>query len=297
MTQRSLPHTRCFLAYLTANDSQHYQADFLNFRHMARWRPGVERIQIYIAVSEVRPFTSIDRAAIEGLLAIAAACEWLDVRAVFWKGNVGRDFSSAEVCLQAIGQQAQADDLVMVRNRSSYGPSQPDWYRRYADQLERFPTTGLVGSTINLCSHPRRAIPRPWVHVQTYAYLSRWRFLKPLAAAYPGARCTDRLQLIEEGEYGLSKHMLLQGAGLSCLLWPNEYFSEANAVAPHLPQQDLKETARALPLRYRYAGYFLSPRNLPAQHAWWWRLRVRGRAKPRTTRAPLHVVSSTYNAP
>jgi hypothetical protein len=297
MTTRSSRTNRYFLAYLTANDSQHYLADFLNFWHMARWRPGVERIRIYIAVSAVRPFTTIDRAAIDGLLSIAAACEWLDVRAVFWKGNVGRDFSSAEVCLQAIGLEATANDLVMIRNRSSYGPSQANWYRRYVDQLERFPTTGLVGSTINLCSHPRRAIPPPWVHVQTYVYLSRWRYLEPLAAAYPGARCTDRLQLIEEGEYGLSKHMFRQGAGLSCLFWPDEYFTEARSLAPHLPQHDIKETARELPLRYRYRGYFLTPHNWLAQQAWWWRLHVQTRAKARNTDEPRHVVSSNYNSP
>ena len=96
------PQVHYHLAYLTANDHPRYQADFLNFRHMARLHPGVPKVAVYIAISAVRLFTANDRCAIDMLLAMCDQCPWLEVKLVAWKGNVGRDFSSAEVCLRAI---------------------------------------------------------------------------------------------------------------------------------------------------------------------------------------------------
>jgi hypothetical protein len=273
MTEPSVPTGRCFLAYLTANDSRHYLADFLNFRHMAGWQPGVERLAVYIAVSRVQPFSRVDQAAIDGLLSLAAACDWLDVQRVLWKGNVGRDFGSAEACLQAIAVDAKPDDYVMVRNRSSHGPSEANWYRRYIDQYTRFPNTGLVGSTINLrCNLP---VEGPTVHVQTYAYLTQWRHLQPLASAFPAAGCVERRDVITQGELGLSRRMLERGLGLSSLHWPNEYFDSHRLNAEHLPQTDTKRSARDVPLRYKHRSYFWRMRDLPAQLAWYARLQAR----------------------
>lgn len=259
---------RHFLAYLTANDRSHYQADFLNFFHMTRHHPGVPRVSMWIAVSRVRPFDATDHAAIAGLLRMAAKCPWLDVQGVLWKGNVGRDFSSAEACLRTIAEQASDDDYVLVRNRSACGPSQPGWYEQYVAQYERFPKTGLVGSTINFIGHPLRPVPGPTTHVQTYAYLSQWRHLAPLLGAYPGARCVDRLELINEGEIGLSRHMLERGLGLSCLYWPGELFTASRLSAPHLPQVDVKRQASTISLRYKYSQYLWQPTCLPSQLAW-----------------------------
>jgi hypothetical protein len=295
MTQPSsaAPAGRCFLAYLTANDSRNYLADFLNFRHMAQWRPGpgIERIALYIAVSGVREFTDLDRAAIDGLLAIASTCEWLDVRAVFWKGNIGRDFSSTEACLQTIAEHAQPDDYVMVRNRSSYGPTQIDWYRQYVDQYARFANTGLVGSTINFGCH--LAVEATTTHVQTYVYLTQWRHLQPLAAAFPAARCVKRCDVITQGEVGLSRSMLERGLGLSALYWPDEYFDMHRLSAKHLPHADIKQHARTVPLRYKYPSYFWNAAHLPAQIAWFSRLRARA-SKSLPSRTVRHVVLDAY---
>lgn len=113
--------TRFYLAYLTANDAPLYLADFLNFRNMALHDPGagIAKICVYIAASGVQPFGDNDRAAFSGLVQLSERCRWLEVRRIFFKGNVGRDFSSAEVCLQAIGEEAGPSDYVLVRNRSA----------------------------------------------------------------------------------------------------------------------------------------------------------------------------------
>jgi len=146
--------TRYHLAYLTANDRSDFIADYLHFRNMARRCPGVPHVEITIAVSRVRPFSAAYTRALDGLVRCAAASPWLSVRAVIWKGNVGRDFGSTQACLKSIAEVATVQDYVMVRNRSAYGPLTDSWYSAYIEQYEKHPATGLVGSTINLIGHP-----------------------------------------------------------------------------------------------------------------------------------------------
>lgn len=289
--------TRHFLAYLTANERPYYVADFLNFRHMARKPPGVDRITVYVAVSRVRPFSPIDDAAIAGLSELCRSCDWLELRAVYWKGNVGRDFSSAEACLRAIGQEAGPDDYIMVRNRSGYGPFQANWFKVYMHQYLRFPDTGLVGSTISMQRHPKRVppLPGPPTHVQTYTYLSQWRHFEPLVSAFPGARCVERFDLLHEGEVGLSRSMLDRGLSLSCLHWPNECFTPAQPMVEHLPTIDMKKSAIDVPLRYRFPSYFWQPRELLAQTAWVAR-QARRRIQPRAPAPAAGIERVTLNA-
>jgi hypothetical protein len=292
-TALALPARRHYLAYLTANDSKLYVADFLNFRHMARFQPGVPRLLVYVAVSAVRPFSAGDHAALEALVQLTQDCSWLEVRRVLLKGNVGRDFSSAEACLQAIAEDARPDDYVMVRNRSAFGPLRDGWYREYVDQLARFSNTGLVGSTISLrCHLPLEGVP---THVQTYAYLSQWKHLQPLAASYPAAGCVERSDVITKGEIGLSQSFLARGLGLSCLHWPWEQFTSERPAADYLPHEDIKRTARNLPLRYKYREYFWSKQDLPAQLAWCWRLRT-GKRAARTSQITTPIVLDRYGA-
>jgi hypothetical protein len=288
-----LSERRHYLAYLTANDSKLYVADFLNFRHMVRFGPGVPKLLVYVAVSAVHPFGDCDHAALEGLVQLTRDCSWLEVRRVMLKGNVGRDFSSAEACLQAIAEDARPDDFVMVRNRSAHGPLRDGWYREYVEQFGRFANTGLVGSTINFrCHLPLEGLA---THVQTYVYLSQWKHLQPLAAAYPAASCTDRRDVITKGEAGLSQSFLERGLGLSCLHWPWEQFTRERPNADYLPQDDIKQTARNLPLRYKYPQYFWSKQDLPAQLAWCWRLRT-GKRDSRTSQSSTPIVLDRYGA-
>lgn len=292
-TALAAPERRYYLAYLTANDSGLYVADFLNFRHMTRFGPGVPRVLVYVAVSAVRPFSPVDHTALEGLVRLAEDRDWLEVRRVLFKGNVGRDFSSAEACLSAIGEEARPDDYVMVRNRSAHGPLRDGWYREYVEQLERFANTGLVGSTIQFNSHLQ--VEGFTTHVQTYAYLSQWKHLQPLAAAYPAAGCIERADVFRQGEIGLSQNVLARGLGLSCLQWPWEQFTRERPSADYLPQFDIKRTARNVPLRYKYPQYFWSKQDLPAQLAWCWRLRT-GSREAQTLRSSTPIVLDRYGA-
>lgn len=245
----------CHLAYLTANDQRDFSVDYLNFRNMARRHPGVPKVMITIAVSRVRPFTAANRRQIEALAKCAEEAPWLKVRVVLWKGNIGRDFSSARACLESIGEVASAEDYVLVRNRSGYGPFTEDWYKAYVEQYERHPGTGLVGSTINLSGPPTMPPGEDGRHVQTYAYLSQWRHLAPLMDDFPGCAATDNPSAILQGEIGLNRRIMAAGLGLSCLQWPDCLFSASSSDDPLLPRRDIKSEIQGLPFLYKFPAY------------------------------------------
>lgn len=253
-----------YLAYLTATDSRSHAADYLNLTNMVRYHPGVEKIVLFIAISRVSSERRDDPRAVACLLREVQKCPWLELRSVFWKSNIGRDFSSAAVCLNAMRDSAAAEDFVMVRNRSAYGPFEDSWYAKYVVQYERFANTGLVGSTINFLGHPLRPTPNPATHVQTYVYLSQWKHLEPFLTDYPGARCAERLDLIEQGEIGLSQSIMKRGLGLSCLQWSDTCFTAEQPRAPELPAEDIKSLVKGLPFTHRSNRYFWQPRSLLA---------------------------------
>ena len=235
---------------------------------MIKRNPGVPEVLLYVAISRVRKFTTADNKAIDQLIRLTSNCPWLDTRTVIWKGNVGHDFSSAEACLRTISETANADDYVMIRNRSGYGPSKDSWYSAYVKQFNKSPAMGLVGSTINFDGYHRPTISGIKTHVQTYVYLSKWQHLKPLYDQYPGARCTDRKELIIEGEIGLSRYMMDCGLQLSCLHWPNHVFGVTFPKDPKLPQIDIKKTVTDIPIRYKYSSYLRQLRKLPWKLIW-----------------------------
>ncbi|HTP38925.1 MAG TPA: hypothetical protein VMI92_05075 [Steroidobacteraceae bacterium] len=286
---------RNVLLYLTANDDRSFAVDMLNFHHMRRHAPGVARLEVVIVISCVRPATAADQRAIDWLIADCADCPWLAVRAAIWKGNVGRDFSSAAVGLRALAQELALDDRVMVRNRSGYGPFAPDWYRRYVDQLQRHPGTTLTGSTLCLRGHPKLASEAPWAHVQSYVYLSLWRYLRPLTGRFPGARCVERTRVIVEGEIGLSRQFLLQGARISCLHWPELAVDAELASCSDLPREDFKNRDLGLPIRYKFKAYRRRLRDL-GLHGRWLLRRLGAVHLAPPALAPLHQFCSDYDA-
>lgn len=281
-----------FLVYSTANDDPNYIADFLNFTNMVRFHPRVDSIDVHISISLVTPLSNLDRFAMTSLIRLTADCPWINIRSVTWKSNVGRDFSSVAASLRRISGIARSHDFVMIRNRSAYGPFSDGWYRAYLSQYTKHPGVGLVGSTINFSGHPQRPTAEIATHVQTYVYATEWRHLESLLSDYPGERCKDRLDLINEGELGLSRRILGQGLGLSCLKWPDQVFTLTRPSDPDLPQGDDKATADSLPLRYRFAEHLRDRTTLFQRLLWKARLKT---ARVRTGGRDLSkVVDETF---
>jgi hypothetical protein len=278
--------------YLTANDDRSYVVDMLHFHHMARHAPGVRTIEVVIVVSAVKEFSAADRRAIDWLVADASSCPWLKFRTVIWKGNVGRDFSSAAAGLRALAGELAPTDFVMVRNRSGYGPFEAGWYQRFIDQYRRHPGTALTGSTLCLRGHPKLPSEGPCAHVQTYVYLSQWQQLRTVSGNFPGARAPDRLQTIVAGEIGLSRRFLQAGARISCLHWPEQAFDLEQVAATPLPRADFKSEDLGVPIRYKYPAYRRRLSELGLRARWWLR---QVRATETEARA-LHQQCHDYDA-
>lgn len=59
------------MCYSTANDTDFF-ADFMNFFRLARFDPGVPEVNLFLIVSEVRPFSAYDRTMVQKLMELAA---------------------------------------------------------------------------------------------------------------------------------------------------------------------------------------------------------------------------------
>lgn len=245
-----------YLAYLTANDDRSYVKDLINFRNMCRYNPGVEHIYLVVAVSAVRPFDDLDIMYINRLVSIFSACPWLTLNKVILKGNIGRDFSSAHVCLKEIEKYASDNDVVMVKNRSGYGPLSAGWFEVYEKLFVPGNNIGLVGSTINFSGHPKASTDGITTHVQTYVYVSIWKYFAEIVDNFPAISCVDRLNLIAEGEIGLSRLFLDRGLTLTCLAWPGQAFTREHPTDMSLPQTDIKKhPGKKIPIRYKFKSY------------------------------------------
>ena len=86
---------RHYLAYATANEGGRFFRDAVNFERLVAREPGVERVDLFMAISEVQPRSSSDERAVAGLLDILARQPRIRVRQVAFKPNTGRDMSSS----------------------------------------------------------------------------------------------------------------------------------------------------------------------------------------------------------
>ena len=102
-----------YLFYCTANEKD-YSIDYANILKMAKYHPGVDKVQIVIAISEAISKKNIEKNYIERLRKVMAKCQWLSLEKVFYKENKGQDFSSVKQCLALISGKALADDVITV---------------------------------------------------------------------------------------------------------------------------------------------------------------------------------------
>ena len=243
------------MSYATANEGD-YHEDYLHFSNLAQFDPGVDKISLYIAISEVKKRSSSDEKKIYSLARIAENNKKIIVKTVQFKSNTGRDFSSAATNLRSIYPTASQDDYVLFVNRSAYGPHCHSWYKTYINQYEKFQNVFLCGSTINFLGHPNTRMQRSThTHIQTYAYLSQIRHLSMILKHFPGEGEDTRLGVIDHGEVGLSQFFMEAGGAITCLAWPDHYFDQVKPNCYDLPQQDIKKESSTYPFKYKYKSY------------------------------------------
>lgn len=247
--------TQFFMSYSTANEYRSFRTDFRHFKNLARFDPGVCKVNLFISVSEVFPRKRSDENLVCNLARIAEGNPKIKILSITFKSNIGRDFSSAGVNLQHIANIAYEKDFVLFTNRSAYGPLMHNWYTSYIEQYEKFNNVGLCGSTIRFTGHPERPCEGISTHVQSYVYLCRFLHLTNLINNFPGQKAKNRLDAIVDGEIALSRYILNRNLSLTCLAWPNHVFSLNKPSDPKLPQRDIKSIVRNVPFRYKYPSY------------------------------------------
>jgi len=211
-----------YLCYATANDNRTYMQDIKNLVNLCKHKHGVDSLYLYIAISKVNEISMFDKVFANTVRSMFADCETIDLVEIFFKDNIGRDFSSYSLMNKKIQQIASKDDLVFFKNRSACGPFKDDWYSLYVKQFALHEKIALVGSTINFNDHPERSYRTNLPHIQTYAFLTQVKFLKMLKDSFPGEKETERLNIITHGEIGLSQFFLNKGYFINCLEWPDE---------------------------------------------------------------------------
>lgn len=248
-----------YLGYLTANDDTSFFKDYLNIKNMTRYHPGVSPLHVCITVSAVKKVDDKQRHKIKQLKKVLLKAPHISKVKTIFKDNKGRDFSSAQHCFKYFSQFCENESYILIRNRSGYGPFDRNWYQKYVNLNKKLPNGGLTGSTINQCKKQyivkKDKQIQTHTHVQTYAYLSKWKYFKPITDTFPGVNCKKKRDVIIQGELGLSASFLERGLALNCLQWNNHVFTSDEMYYGELPFNDIKKISKKVPIRFRYRRY------------------------------------------
>ncbi len=221
VTKRNYYH-----CYATANDDKYYLRDIQNILRFRRISPGIEKINLFIAISKATTVKKSDYIFVWAVKRILSTSPNIVLRQIFFKSNLGRDFSSYAEMSAIVKKEANPDDFVFFQNRSGFGPFRNNWYKEIISQFTKFESTALCGSTINFRDHPNRSDRNDCAHVQTYAFLTQVAFLRMLGDNFPGAEENLRINIILKGEIGLSQFFIDRGYGVTCMEWPEALVSK-----------------------------------------------------------------------
>ena len=225
MSIKNNVNQKYFHCYATANDSLFYLKDLKNLRRIKKLNSGVNTICLFIAISKVKKINLLDKLFVRIVKAMFSKHRSLNLKEIFYKKNIGRDFSSFQMLLNKVKPIATDEDFIFFQNRSGYGPFRNNWYKKFVEQFQRFDSVAICGSTINFMDHPKRSLNDNLPHVQTYSFLSQIYFMNMLGESFPGANELLRLNIIIKGEIGLSQFFLERKYRITCIEWPDKEIS------------------------------------------------------------------------
>jgi len=223
---------------------------------MCKHDPGVDHIHLYVAISLAKKFTLFQKSIIGSILHEVSKCKWITCESVILKPNLGREFSSLQHCLLAMKPMATNVDYILVRNRSSRGPFKSRWYKEYMDQFLLHENTGMVGSTINHHDHFARGLTENVSHIQSYVFLSQWKYLSDMLPDFPGIKAINHLDAVISGEIELSQRILRSGARISCLRIPEKILDIHSQNDPAQLIHQPTRTFNELPIIHRKRDIF-----------------------------------------
>ena len=237
------------MIYVTADDSD-FTVDFQNMANMLKYDPGISKVNLYVIINQIHDAFRNQKLLENYIRQLFSKSEKLRLKAIKFGVNVGRDFGGVNIGLDHMIQDGMEDqDFIMIRNRSAYGPFLNNWYSNYAHLFTNH-NVGLVGNTINLRGH-KQISNENYTHVQTYLYLSKGKILREMKGSFPGSDAKTRLEVIREGEFGLSRKIMRMGYDITCLNWPDRFFNATSQIDEDLPLKDLKRQVTHLPFIHR----------------------------------------------
>jgi hypothetical protein len=266
---------RFFLSYATANDDPLYTRDLVNFRHYAKMDPGVEKIDVYISVSEVHPKSENDEAAWASLAKVLKRNKKLDVRRIKFFCAPGRDWRALYQNLMSIMEISDMEDYLFFNNRSASGPYTQYWYRTFLEHLKTDWRIGGVASTIwlNMGAKPYHVYEGLGPHLQAIGILTRVGDCARMMDNFPGIEAKSTIEGVRQGEAGFSLRLLEAGKRIASLYQPNMTISRDEfdtAGAPlGCPRKEAALRAN-LPFKYRKVTplYLLHPQHWLAMVLW-----------------------------
>jgi hypothetical protein len=214
-----------FHCYATANESRFYLKDIQNLMRIKNCDSGFSKIVLFIAISEVKKISFFDEFFVKSVKKLFDGHPSIELREIYFKGNIGRDFSSFQSLFDKVKETADIDDYILFQNRSGYGPFHENWYRQFVKQFEKFDSIALCGSTINFLDHPKRSLRNNLPHVQTYSFLTKVYFMDMLGAAFPASTKTEKLDIVLNGEIEMSQFFLKNNFKITCIEWPDKAIS------------------------------------------------------------------------
>jgi len=218
-----------FHCYATANDRSLYLRDIQNLIRIKNCYSGFSKVVLFIAISEVKKISLFDRFFVRMIKKMFHKHPSIVVMEVYFKSNIGRDFSSFQSLFLKVKQIAGVNDFILFQNRSGYGPFQKNWYSQFVKQFEKFDSIALCGSTINFMDHDKRSLSDNLPHVQTYSFLTKVFYLNMLKDSFPGSNETEQIDIVCKGEIALSQFFLEKKYKITCIEWPNEEISNQSA--------------------------------------------------------------------
>ncbi|MCF1421398.1 hypothetical protein [Mangrovimonas futianensis] len=231
-----------FHCYATANDSRLYLKDLRNLNRIKNMDSGVDKVFLFIGISKVHNVNFFDKIFVCIIKVMFMNHHSIELKQIFYKSNLGRDFSSYQMMLEKIKPISTENDYIFFQNRSGYGPFRKNWYKKFIEQFEKFESIAISGSTINFTDHPSRSLRNDLPHVQTYSFISKMYFLKMLDNEFPGVKEKIKRHIITNGEIELSQFFLKKGYKITCIEWPDIAITSQT---PTLCNSDIKKNVKS----------------------------------------------------
>ncbi len=262
---------RYFFSYATVNENPRYTRDLVNFRHYARHDPGVDLVEVYIAVNQDHPKTRADEIALQDLVKVLEKNPKYKVRKVEFFEAPGRDWRALYVNLNNLLPDAEDTDYLFFNNRSGTGALEPNWYKRLLERMRRDDSIGGVASTIWL---PDSADAELGPHLQGFGIVTRIRDVRPMMDDFPGIYATNSEGTIRDGEAAFSQRLLANGRKLASLYQPLLVVSPGQTDFGNERLGCPREAAAkrgGLPFSHRAVKHFYlgTPKDWFAVLAWW----------------------------